>query len=369
MNANTQEAEEPQTIEEEASNTFVLRLQGKWTEADQAALEARLERDPAFADAYRRVEESWDVLDGYAEMPEVVSRRERSLAYARRSSARRWVTNRSSGGRWRFAVIAVGLAALLVTAWQFSPYGYRSGLYQTGTGEQRLLDLEDHSRIALDAKTRLQVRYTQDARIVQLQEGQAQFSVAKDPTRPFKVQAGDRTIVALGTVFTVEYVDHKVHVAMMEGRVAVVDSSSRESAERQGEAAQPESATSGSSPDRRRPSPSNADDLGVELTAGEELRVGHDGRATVVAHADLEAATAWREGKVIFRGERLSDAVRRLNRYSRLQIEIQGSALAEREISGVFEAGDTQGFVNALQRYGPVSTEYVGTRTVLLRVN
>src|SRR5260370_8546183 len=86
--------------------------------------------------------------------------------------------------------------------------------------------MEDHSRIALDTATRLKVRYTDDARIVQLQEGQAQFSVAKDRARPFKVLAGDRTIIAIGTVFTVEYVDRKVHVAMMEGKVAVVPAES-----------------------------------------------------------------------------------------------------------------------------------------------
>ena len=63
---------------------------------------------------------------------------------------------------------------------------------------------------------------TRDARIIELKQGQAQFSVAKDPTRPFKVLVGDRTIVALGTVFTVDFTDRKIHVAMVEGRVAVV---------------------------------------------------------------------------------------------------------------------------------------------------
>jgi transmembrane sensor len=335
MSTTTREADEaPQTLEEKASSTFVQRLQGAWTEQDQDALEARLARDPAYADAYRRVEESWGELDTYATTPEFMARREKTLVYARHANARRWL-NPSPRSRWRFAALAAGVAVALVTVWQFSPYGYRPGLYRTGIGEQRLVDLDDHSRIALDAKTRLQVRYSKDARVVSLQEGQAQFSVAQDPTRPFKVQVGDRTIVALGTVFTVEYVDRKVHVAMMEGRVAVVDSSAADSR---------------------------------ELTAGEELRVGHDGRTNVIAQADLEAATAWREGKVIFNGERLSDAVQRLNRYSRLQIEIQEAALGDREISGVFEAGDTQGFVKAVERYCPIITEYTGTQTVRLRM-
>jgi transmembrane sensor len=339
MSTHAREAEEvPQTIEDEAASVFVQRLQGEWSEADQAALEARLERDPAYADAYRRVQESWSALDSYAETPEIIARREKSLVYARRANARRWLTTPFSATRRRAAAVAAGLAALLIAAWQISPYGYRPGLYDTGMGEQRLVDLEDHSRIALDAKTRLRVRYTQDARLVELQEGQAQFYVARDPARPFKVRVGNRTIVALGTVFTVEYVEQNVRVAMMEGRVAVGAEQSR------------------------------AEGAPIVLAAGEELRVASNGRTTV-AKADLESATAWREGKVIFRGERMDEAVRRLNRYSRLQIQIDGEALAEREISGVFEAGDTKGFVGAVQRYYPVTTEYIGTGTVRLSMN
>jgi transmembrane sensor len=382
-------------MEEQAANTFVQRLRGEWTEQEQAALEARLERDPAYADAYRRVEESWGELDTYAETPEIIARREKSLVYARRANARRWLTNRSSVRGWRLGMAATGVAALLVTAWQFSPYGYRPGLYHTDIGEQRLVDLEDHSRIALDAKTRLQVRYTQDARLVQLLEGQAQFYVAGDPARPFKVRVGDRTIIALGTVFTVEYVERSVRVAMMEGRVAVLSGKSA-SAQPRGAATDPV-ASETKTPERARatapdfknsipattttvstadetPTPAPASRNGqadssatIELSAGEELRVAWGGH-TIVARADIESATAWREGKVIFRGERLDEAVRRLNRYSRLQIQIEGEALAVREISGVFEAGDTQGFVNAVQRYYPVTTQKVGSETVRLRM-
>jgi transmembrane sensor len=366
MSTHAREAEEArQTIEEEAASVFLQRLQGGWSEADQAALEVRLERDPAYADAYRRVQESWSALDSYAETPEIIARREKALVYARRANARRWLTSSSAASRWRAAAVAAGLAALLVAAWQLSPYGYRPGLYHTGMGEQRLVDLDDHSRIALDAKTRLQVRYTQDARVVELQEGQAQFYVARDPARPFKVRVGDRTIVALGTVFTVEYVEQNVRVAMMEGRVAILVSGADQSS------APPSSPRVAETPIPA-PSPgteqSRAGGAPMELAAGEELRVASNGRTTV-APADLESATAWREGKVIFRGERMDEAVRRLNRYSRLQIQINGEALAEREISGVFEAGDTQGFVGAVQRYYPVTTEYVGNGSVRLSMN
>jgi transmembrane sensor len=334
------------TIEEEASETFVQQLHGEWADQDQAAFEARLERDPAYADAYARAQESWGALDAHAESAEVMRYREEAIAYARRSNAHRWFKPHTyAGSGWRAAAAIAGVAILLGFAWQLSPYGYTPGQYNTGIGEQRVVDLEDHSRIVLDAATRLRVRFTRDARIVELQDGQAQFSVAKDPTRPFKVNAGGRTIVAVGTVFTVEYVDSQVHVAMMEGEVAVVTTAAA--------ATEPADAGGGE---------------GISLIAGEELRVSRDGRSTVTPKADLEAATAWREGKVVLRTEPLSKAVQRMNRYSRLQIKVDDAALAAKQISGVFEAGDTKGFVSAIERYLPVVADYADSHTVNLRM-
>jgi transmembrane sensor len=181
---------------------------------------------------------------------------------------------------------------------------------------------------------------------VELQEGQAQFSVAKDPARPFKVQAGERTIVAVGTVFDVEYIDREVQVAMVEGRVAVV------------------SQANGSTTDADASASASAS---IELSAGEALEVRADGAATISPKADLEAATAWREGKVIFRDRTLAEAVHRLNRYSHRQVVIDDAALARMKISGVFDAGDALAFAEAMQAYLPVNADLSQGSTIHLR--
>lgn len=354
-------------LEEEASETFVQRLHGEWTPADQAAFEARLERDSAYADAYRRVEASWAALDTHAESPELMGYREEAIAYARKQSASRWFKeNRYARRPWRTAAAAAGIALTIATVWQLSPYGYTPGQYITGIGEQRIVDLEDHSRITLDATTRLQVRYTKDARLIDLKQGQAQFSVAKDPSRPFKVVAGNETIIAVGTVFTVEYVDQKIHVAMMEGRVAVVPEQTNAGPTDAVRLASSNSTNVRVASSKQMPAQADPQGGTIELSAGEELHVARDGHTVVTQKADLEAATAWREGKVIIRTESLGEAVERLNRYSKLQIEISGEELANKHISGVFEAGDTQGFVSAVQRYLPVEIVYSDSSTVRL---
>ncbi len=351
----------PSGIEEEAAETFVQRQHGAWTAQDQMALEARLNSDPAYADAYRRVEQSHVALGTHAETARLITYREQALACVRRERGRQWLKG-SFQTRTRGRLVAswvIGTIAV-AAAWQFSPYGFRPGEYRTDIGEQRIVDLGDHSRIVLDAATRLKVRYSKDARLVELREGQAQFTVAKDLNRPFKVIAGQRTIVALGTVFTVEYVGRQVHVAMMEGKVAVLPPPVVESRAHisQSVATRPV-----------RPSRGNRNDAadGIELSTGQEIRIGPDGQISVNPKADLQAATAWREGKVIFRTESLGEAVQRLNRYSRLQIEIEDESLAARRIIGVFDAGDTQGFVTAVQRYYPVAADYTDSDRVRLR--
>jgi transmembrane sensor len=107
---------------------------------------------------------------------------------------------------------------------------------------------------------------------------------------------------------------------------------------------------------------------GSILTVGEALHVRSDGRANLIPKVDLDALSAWRHGEIVFHDEPLDDAVRRMNRYSRLQIKIDDPALAQLRFSGVFEAGDSRAFVDAIQSYLPVDARYTASSTVELRM-
>lgn len=340
--------------EDQAAAAFLRRRFGVWDSDDQAAYERRLAEDPHFADALVRVQQAWQATGDHAAAPELMGFREQALARARRVSMRRWLRPDPRARRgWRMAAAVVGIAIALGIVVQLSPFGYLPGSYQTGIGEQHVIELADHSRIALDVQTRLRVRYTRDARVVELTEGQAQFTVARDPKRPFRVEARGHSIVAIGTSFTVECVGQEVRVALLEGKVAVNMVATAASG--------PAAASVGLRP---RAAPATQT---TELTAGEEIRVRANGQATVIPKADLAAATAWRQGKIILRGEPLSEAARRLNRYSRLQLEIDDPRLTELVVSGVFETGDTIAFVEAVESYLPVTADYSESDVVRLR--
>jgi len=369
----TSPGEPPSPHEEAASQVVARRHLMGWTKEEEAAIEIRMASDPLFADAVRRVERSSRAVGAYAGSPELIRFREQALARARRVNARRWLGPAVHSKPLRLAASLVGLA-VVVAAIQLSPWAYRPGQYKTGVGEQRVLELEDRSRIVLDSSTRLQVHFTDDVRVVQLAQGQAQFSVGKDSRRPFKVQAGEHTIVALGTDFTVEYVDHEMHVAMLEGRVAVVSEPTHVAAAPHRSSRPPSSVSKALSGARGTPSkegettaPTGEEGASVVLVAGEALRVSREGSATLISKADLEAATAWRRGKVIFRNEPLGEAVRRVNRYSRVQLEVDDPGLARIPFSGVFDTGDARTFAEAVQTFLPVSLETPDSDTIRLR--
>jgi transmembrane sensor len=346
MTSESQSAANSSDLYDQAADMILRRREFSWGAAEQSTLDARLASDPKFAEAFRLAQESWDAVGRHASSPEMLALREQAIARARQASARRWSLPGARSRSLRKWAAAAGILIVCGTIWQISPYGYEPGLYKTGFGEQKVVELSDHSHITLDARTRLRVRFSADARVVQLLEGQAQFSVAKDPARPFKVEAGSKTIVAVGTVFDVEYVDRQVHVAMVEGKVAVL---SHDPSAIVGE-------------------PKSDDPPPIELSAGEALAVRADGASTVLPKADIEAATAWRQGKVIFRDQTLAEAVHRLNRYSRQQVIVDDPALAQMKVSGVFDSGDAQAFAEAMQAYLPVSADLSQGSTIHLRM-
>lgn len=311
-----------------------------------------VDSDPRNAVAYRQVAGTWADIGSHATAPEIMAGRRNALDDARRAAHRRWSVRGWFSPLARAAAVAVVLigAALI--------FYLQHGVYTTGIGEQRALRLDDGSLVTLDAKSRLRVAYSDSARLLKLDRGRARFEVARDPLRPFRVQAGDQWIVAHGTEFNVERVAGTVLVTLLEGRVAVTGVEAGQShaiAQIAGESA-PATATTAAA--------SSQGGI-VELTAGQGLHVRSNGSATLLPKIDVERATAWQSGKLFFDNEPLESAVERVNRYSKLQIEVS-PAVADMRVSGVFKAGDAEAFVEAVSAYFPVQVERSGASAIYL---
>jgi transmembrane sensor len=158
------------------------------------------------------------------------------------------------------------------------------------------------------------------------------------------VYAGSRQVVAVGTAFDVRLQDRQVKVTLVEGKVRVVRINDSTAAGATAQV-QPESA--------------------VTLEAGATL-VGRDDGADQLERLDTTRATSWRSGNLVFDGERLSDVVAEMNRYSREQLVIGNPALAERRVSGVFEPAGAPGFAKALEAYGIAHATQQNATTIVL---
>ena len=306
---------------------------------DLPDLQRWMAADPQNAVAYQRVSATWAAFGDIASAPEIVVGRRDALEDAHQAGQQQEASGSKRFDRVRLAAIAACVVAVLGLAlWAVSGPHWHS--YTTDVGERRTVTLPDGSVMTLDARSRVQFRYTDKERRISFEQGQARFAVAKDPARPFRVRALDRTVLALGTNFNVERVSNTLFVTLIEGRVAVAPSASFANGK-------PPAPDSGSAAFNRGGTRNEfaLEQPGVagviELTAGEGLRI-HDGQAMLVPKIDLERVTAWQSGKLLFDNEPLISAAERVNRYARRPIRVDPSVAAV-GISGVFNSGDEIG--------------------------
>jgi transmembrane sensor len=235
-------------------------------------------------------------------------------------------------------IVAVAAAAIVVviSALLYFPRGV-----VTGVGEQRQLVLADGTRVFLNTATRALVHYDKDARHVELKYGEALFDVAKRPNWPFIVQVGDRQVTALGTSFIVRREDDRIAVTLVEGKVAVTPV-------RSGQAPQlPAIAAPGTGPDDATDDSSAGAGEAITLTPGQRLMIAVDMPAQIDMPS-LDQAIAWRRGQVVLDDTPLATAIAEMNRYSAIKLSIERPEAARVLVNGLFQAGDSMSFANAI---------------------
>lgn len=254
----------------------------------------------------------------------------------------------------RLLAASVAIAAIAGGAWwQMS----RPPIYTTGIGEQRSITLADGSRVELNTRSRLRIRFSESERFVDLLEGQGMFQVSKDPERPFIVCSSDACVRAVGTQFDVYRTRSGTVVTVLEGKVEVRTAASRSFslAEYLAEypAAEPRIST---------PFPLAREGLGervrelqpalrgavAEVTAGEQVIVAAD-QITRPPTANITAATAWTQMQLVFDSASLADVAHEFNRHNRRQLVILDAQLESFLISGVFSSTDPSSLLRFLE--------------------
>ncbi|WP_296277172.1 FecR domain-containing protein [Pseudomonas sp. UBA7530] len=237
-------------------------------------------------------------------------------------SARRHRQQNRAARRWRLPAMAAALCLGLLLTLLGRPQLLEnlSADHYTAVGERRLIELEDGSRVWLNSDSALSVRYSAGARDLELQRGQALFEVAKDAQRPFVVQAANGQVRAVGTRFDIALRADRVQVEVSEGVVQV---------------------RSGAAP-------------GVRVDAGQRLDYRQRQAPGPLQVLDLDNASSWQRGKLIFNQRPLGEVLAELERYMPGRIVIEDAALREQRISGVVDLDQPEALLANLERLQPL---------------
>jgi transmembrane sensor len=273
--------------------------------------------------------------------------------------------------RWRAIALAATLAATAVVGslvvQSFWPAGLSSmvaggpeepeveateaavDVYEAAVGEHSTVNLRDGTEINLNTSSVIRVNYTDRHRLIYLEQGEIHVRVKQDKLRPLSVIAGDSIVQAVGTAFNVKMSDdEQIELVVTHGEVAVA--SGRKTRNRSQEI-----------------DPVVLSPTSVSVFAGQTAVFGRpDARVSTINADELAVKLAWREGKLIFRGEPLVDAIKEVSRYTAVEFVFMDSASKDVRVAGRFKSGDLEGLLFALKENFAISHERIGDDKIAL---
>lgn len=271
-------------------------------EADLADFADWLNASENHQQAWDSAMDTWETLGAVSYLPV-----EQLLAAdTERKPNNSWLDNLFSGF-WKpltslsaLALVAVGLFLIVQEDRQ---------IYYSAVGEYQQITLQDGSILELNTDTSVAVLLGENSRDLELLQGEAFFTVASDKSRPFIVSLGDARVQALGTAFNIyRQSDEQSMVSVVEGVVRVSEASGSSTAA-------PESKM---------------------LLANDVVLVNKSSGLSELQASNIEQATAWRSGQILFDRASLDEAVAILNRYLERKLVVTGGATTGHRISGVF---------------------------------
>jgi len=193
---------------------------------------------------------------------------------------------------------------------------------KTAVGEQRVVMLDDGSKLQLNTDSDVKINMTEQSREIELLRGELLVTVVKDPQRPFLVKTDKAIVKAIGTQFNVYRRSVVTEVTVVEGRVLV---------ELTGALA-------------------NSDDFSantsLELDAGLMTLVAENQSKPTPIKVDR--ATAWTTRRLDFDNETAASVAAEFNRYNQAQIIVNDPVLAQRRITGIFDVNDPGALISLL---------------------
>lgn len=191
----------------------------------------------------------------------------------------------------------------------------------TPEGRKSAITLTDGSKVKLNAGSKLiyPKTFKGDRREIRL-EGEAFFEIARDEKRPFVIRSGDLVTSVLGTSFNIKAYpeDEFIQVAVASGEVVVT----------------------------------KADSVQTEpyhLKANTVASYDPRDNQVKVESRNVEELLAWKDGVLLFKGERMVDAVKTLEKWYGVKIILDDPKIGECTIVGEFRNKSLQDMMKVLK--------------------
>jgi transmembrane sensor len=204
---------------------------------------------------------------------------------------------------------------------------------ETPRGGQFKITLPDGSKVWLNAASSLKypAAFIGNERKVEI-TGEAYFEIAKDVSKPFKVQLNQMEVEVLGTHFNINgYADEDVvRTTLLEGSVKI-----------------------------------NTKDRNNFLKPGQQAQLQKTGRIKLINDTDLEETMAWKDGNFQFENSDINTVMRQITRWYDVDIEYKGR-VTKHFIGTISRNVNLSQVLTMLQQTGEVKFIIEGKKVVVM---
>ena len=303
------------------ANEWIARLtSGQATVADARSLEQWRSQSPRHATAFAEAAQVWEALGRVA--------RQAAGADVRAPAGRGHDAGRRAiiGGMAAAAAVAAGYVAIRPPLGLWPSIFELTADYRTAIGERRRIGIADGVSLELNTRTSLKVdTASAGATRLELVAGEAAISTSQAVNQALVIIAAGGQVSATDANFNLRCDGDVASVTCLKGRVTVA--------------------------------------YGGRVAALEpnhQIAYGKDGLGAP-AVVDAGMVTAWRDGRLVFRGMPLSRVVDEVNRYRTGRIILLDPALGRRLVDASFPLDRTDELLDLVaEAYGARRTRLVG---------
>ncbi len=328
------------TLEHDQINTQIVNyLSGQASEEEISQLEYWIKSSTQNHDYYLQVKNVWEVygkpfnpsdistkeaLEKVLQLTDIKVQRPGFWFYLQRVAAILFIPIMLGSFLWgRFSHISkTAVADQEVYNEVFAAYGTRSTLL-----------LADGSKVWLNSGSSLSypIKFKDEKRIVKL-KGEAYFEVHADVSRPFIVQAQSINVIATGTKFNVQAFSgrNETQISLIKGKVLV----------------------------NKQNGENNSSTI-AELKPNQHLVYNTTSGKKELKDENVYRYVAWKDGKLIFRGEPLSEILKKISQIYNVEIETHGKSLQDFKYRATFQDESLDDILKLLKISAPIDYKEV----------